>query len=445
VICRAALLLILVLAAHGGDPPTWVAGFQSGLAKLKSGDVEGALNQFRNLWASNTGDAQLATSIGGALDSTSHHDQATAWYERALKAQPDFEPALNDLALNYAVQGKLTDAARTLRAVLRLNPENVKAAYNLGLVTMRLGSYDEAAKAFRLARESSNAPAPYSQLRLAEATALFYARQYSQVVALLNSAAEGAASLELLGSAQALSGEIPGAISTLQKAARLFPDQPQVYFRLAIVFAQGRRDQDAESVLDAGLNQKPGSPLLLYGKALVCEMGGRDDEAIRWAERSVHTDEKQPDVWGLLGMVYERSSKTEEALNAYQHALAVGPKPYFGAKYAEMLIRLDRIPEAEGELKQLQRQYPGDADVNRAFGKLFRAEKQFDRAEMYLRRSIATDSSDPQAHYALAQVLEHQGRIEDAKKEFAIYKNAKEKSESVRILERVEGDTAPAF
>src|SRR5581483_2558861 len=99
-------------------------------------------------------DAQLAAWIGASLDSTSHHKEARPWYERSLAIRPDFEPALNDLALNYATLGEFSKAQPLLRQALRLNPSNARAAYNLGLVSLRLRDYKEAADSFHTARET---------------------------------------------------------------------------------------------------------------------------------------------------------------------------------------------------------------------------------------------------------------------------------------------------
>jgi predicted Zn-dependent protease len=227
-------------------------------------------------------------------------------------------------------------------------------------------------------------------------------------------------------------------VKTFQDAAASFPNDPQVYFRLALIFSEGRRDQEAQAVLASGLKQIPNSPLLQYGQAVLYEIADKDDEAIRWAEQSLRGDNKQSEVWGLLGTLYDRRRRTNDALKAYRQALSLGAGAYTGAKYAELLIRLERYGEAETELLTLDRRFPQDERVNRALGKLYRARNDFSRAEVYLRRAVQLDSSDPQAHYVLAQVLQHLGQRAEANKELAVFKEKKEKSETIRLLELVD-------
>jgi Flp pilus assembly protein TadD len=436
----ALAALSLVAAVNAQTAPPWLAPFQDAMAQLRAGDLNSASGRFESLWKSNSGDAQLATSIGGALDSTSHHDEATVWYQRALAAQPDFEPALKNLAMNDAIRGKLSDSAMLLRQVVRHDPNNAEAAYNLGLLTLRLRRYSEAAEAFRKALQAPNSPVPAAQIRLGGATAFFHLGEYAPVIDLLTGSGKpfSSAGFVLLGSAQALSGNLPAAVKTFQDAAASFPNDPQVYFRLALIFSEGRRDHEAQAVLATGLKQIPTSPLLQYGQAVLAEIASKDEEAIRYAEQSLNGDNKQPEVWGLLGTLYDRRRRTEDAVDAYRHAVVLGAGPYIGAKYAELLIRLEKYGEAETELLTLDRRFPNDERVNRALGKLYRARGQFSRAEVYLRRAVRIDPSDPQTHYVLAQVLQHLGQPEDANKQLAVFKKEKEKSERIRLLELID-------
>jgi tetratricopeptide (TPR) repeat protein len=334
--------------------------------------------------------------------------------------------------MNDAMRGKFSAAATLLRQLVRNNPGDAEAAYNLGLIALRLRQYSEAAEAFRKVLDVPNSPLPAAQIRLGEATALFHLGRYASVVDLLSKSGRPAdnTGFVLLGSAQALSGNLPAAVKTFQDAAASFPNDPQVYFRLALIFSEGRRDQEAQAVLASGLKQ--------YGQAVLYEIADKDDEAIRWAEHSLSGDNKQSEVWGLLGTLYDRGRRTDDALKAYRQALTLGAGAYIGAKYAELLIRLERYGEAETELLSLDRRFPRDERVNRALGKLYRARNDFSRAEVYLRRAVQLDSSDPQAHYVLAQVLQHLGQRDEANKELAVFKEKKEKSETVRLLELVD-------
>ena len=430
-----ALAGLALLAAQ--SQPDWVGTFQQAVSQLRDGETAAAISSFDGLWKSHPRDAQLAAWIGAELDSTSHHEEAAPWYQRALAIQPDFEPALNNLALNYAIRGEISKAQPLLRSALKMNPSNASAAYNLGLIDLRLGQYREAAGVLAQSRSAPTPPAPVGRIALAEATALFHLRQYALAAEVLQKTSGDAdgSRLLLLGSAQALSGNLPASVKTFQEAARRFPDDPQAYYRLALVFLQGWLDHEARDVLEAGLKQIPGSPLLLYGQAVLDDAIGNTDEAVVWVKKSLDEDSKQAAAWALLGKLEASMGQTDDALDVYHRAAGLGAGAEAGVEAAELLIRLQRIPEAERELQGLAKRYPDSARVDRGFGKLYRDEKKFDLAEQYLKQAVNLDPEDPDAPFALGEVFRLTHRMDEARKEFAIFNDKKQVRQMVHPLE----------
>jgi tetratricopeptide (TPR) repeat protein len=395
------------------------------------------MQRFDILWKNNPGDAQLAAWIGASLDATSHHQEATPWYQRSLAIRADFEPALNNLALNYATLGEFSKARPLLRQSLRLNPSNANAAYNLGLVELRLGDYKEAAEAFQSARNGNRAAASPDQLTLAEAAARFHLRQYTRTATLLKSVHSDRSYgyLLLWGSAQALSGDLPAAVKTLQQAVSAAPGDPEAYYRLALVFMLGRLNQEAQNVLATGLKQIPKSPLLRFAEAVDSDALGKFDDAVASAKQSLDANPRQAQVWALLGRLYVKLGQADEALKAYEQATALGNDADIGVDRVQLLIRQQRLQEAEAELRELAKRYPNNANVDRGFGKLYREEGQFRLAENYLRHALLLDPDDAEAHFALGEVLRLTHRMDEAKTEFAAFKEKKPARDATRLLE----------
>jgi tetratricopeptide (TPR) repeat protein len=431
------LSLIFPHSAASQLQPGWAEQFQQAVLQLRGGQMTTALESFDALWKHNSNDAQLAASIGASLDSTSHHKEARPWYERSLAIRPDFEPALNDLALNYATLGEFSKAQPLLREALVLNPSNAHAAYNLGLVSLRLRDYKGAADAFHAARETGQLVASPDQLALAEANARFRLREYGRTARLLETIRgdRDYRYLLLLGSAQALAGDLPPAIRTLQEAASLAPNDPQVYYRLALVFVLGRLDQEAQNVIAAGLKQIPRSPLLLFAEAVDSENQGKIEAAVASAKQSLDINPHQAQVWALLGRLYTEMGQTDEALKAYEQATVLAADADIGVDRVQLLIRLQRYSEAETDLGILAKHYPNNAGVDRGFGKLYREERKFDLAEKYIRHAILLDPDNAEAHFALAEVLRLTHRLDEAKTELAIFKEKKPAGDAARLLE----------
>jgi Flp pilus assembly protein TadD len=432
-----AILVLMASGMRAQTPPAWLPSYDVALGRIKEGDFEGGFRELRALGASFPGDAQLATSIGAALDSASRHEEAGQWYEKALAIDPQYEPALNDLALSLASREEFEKAVPLLQRVLKVDPENARAAYNLGLITLRLERYKEAARAFQVARKGVPPPASPDSMALAEGTALFKLRRYSEAAALLRSSSPclEEASCLLLGSSEALSNDLPRGINTFQTAVRLAPKNADAYFRLALAFLEGRRDEEAKNVLTAGLEVVPNSALLLYGQAIFYEYLGSYQEALTPAMKSIEENPARAEVWSLLGTLRTHLGQTAEAEKAFHRAIELGAGADTTVEYAEFLIHSERYSEAEQMLNKLRQSGADDAALNRALGKLYKAQGKLGQAVVFLRRAVTKDPEDAAAHYALATTLQRLNRAEEAKKELDLFTATKDRKRFVRVLQ----------
>lgn len=438
------LLGCISTSLQAQQQPTWAPSYQAAVEHIQQGQKQLGFRELENLGRSFPGDPQLATAIGVALDSDSQYQAAGRWYQKALAQDSHYEPALNNFALNLANRGDLQGAIPLLRSVLKRDPQNGGAAYNLGLIALRVQNYNDAAKAFRLARNAPERPAPLEKISLGEATALFKSGKYAEVVAVLDQppVCSEIESCLLLGSAQALANELPRAVSTFQAAVRLAPKNPETYFSLALAFLQGKRDQEAKQALAAGLDQIPGSARLLYGQAILFESTGLYDDAVAVDKESIQADPASADAWSLLATVRALQGEDEEAGKSFRRALDLGAKSGTAVEYAELLAHDDRYPEAEKILTSLEARDPGNPAVNRGLGKLYKAEGKLDQAVIYLRRAEIRDPDDPGIHYALATAQELLHQPAEAKREMDLFRTTSQERRFVRVLQIASGSTA---
>src|SRR5579864_3151200 len=169
----SVVVALLSVAMPAQIQPSWAPRYNSALAHIRAGQVDTGVQELESLGTAFPKDAELLTSIGAALDMGSRHRQADGWYAKALAINPGYEPALNNLALSLASQGRLAEALPLLEKVTRTDPHNGRAAYNLAVIALRLKRYQEAASEFESARHAPQAPAPERTLALGQATALF--------------------------------------------------------------------------------------------------------------------------------------------------------------------------------------------------------------------------------------------------------------------------------
>lgn len=270
--------------------------------------------------------------------------------------------------------------------------------------------------------------------------ALFGMGRYKEAAGVLEAAAPNAQDANwnlLLGSAQALAGDLPGAARTLQAAIQSAPQQPEGYYRLALVLMQGFRDQDALQLLSDGLKKIPGSPRLWYATGVVNQVSGRYQQAVDAVQKSLAVEHGQPAVWGMLGDLYQTLGQYPKAEESYRTAVSLGASSEVLAGYAELLVKLRRLQEAERVLHHAPARDREDPNVNRAWGKLYSAEGQYLRAQTFLERAVAEDSGDADTHFALANCLQHLGKGAEARKEYQISEQQRNaRSRSTRLLRR---------
>jgi tetratricopeptide (TPR) repeat protein/predicted Ser/Thr protein kinase/TolB-like protein len=191
--------------------------------------------------------------------------EARGTLERLLQRSPGNIEGLSLLALLELWNGDLNRAVTLYREIARRAPSLVELS-NLGTAYLFLGRYQEAADTFQRACEREPQHAGCT-LNLADAKALMGRKAeaddlYRRVIVLIEADPAAASPPLLTIKAQALAhlGQGPSAVSAVQEAMRLAPDQGPVVYEAALVYALLGEDNsalaNAEKALQLGLNAR---------------------------------------------------------------------------------------------------------------------------------------------------------------------------------------------
>jgi len=165
---------------------------------------------------------------GASLERKSDLSGALAHYQKALRIEPDFYPALNNLGAIFERQGDHARAEQALLKAIQLNPEDGEAYVNLGHVLFEEGRYPEAAA------------------RLHDA---------------LKRSPNSAAGHFFLGSTYMKLGSVDQAESNLKEACRLdSKGMPAAHLQLANLYLHAKNFASAESELESYLRANPADP-----------------------------------------------------------------------------------------------------------------------------------------------------------------------------------------
>jgi tetratricopeptide (TPR) repeat protein len=336
-----------------------------------------------------------------------------------LKAIIALDPRNIDARGNLGVllffRGDYTEAVRQLRAALKLQPGLWKIQALLGLAERRTGKESEG-------RQDLEAAFPHLQdekIKMEVGNALI--ESYSSTGDLDSAAATVAAMLKL----------DPTNANLLYTAYRLHSDlTDQAMVTLALVAPDS-----------AQMHQ-----------AMAHELARHDEKAAAIAnyEAAIKINPQLPGLHFELGeMLYNSEDPTlqAQAEAEYKTALALNPSD----EKAES--RLGDVAAKRGDLKAASDDYshalqldPKDADVETDLAKVLLSMNQPQAAQKLLEQSVQIDPTNYVAHYRLSTLYRTQGRVEDAKRELAQYqkyKDMKEKLGNIFHQMRVETDKVP--
>jgi tetratricopeptide (TPR) repeat protein len=184
--------------------------------------------------------AAICLAAGNVYSRHGDLGKAEERWLRAAALDPEEVAPRHQLVLIYLQQNRVADALQLLRQLREIDPENATHCLNLGFVHAQLGHFDEAESAFQSAcRLDPQAPAAYValvRLYLQSGSHLSEAKEFAETAVRLY---PSAANYFVLGTVCDRTGDADGALSALEKAVKLAPDNAE--FRRAYERIQANR------------------------------------------------------------------------------------------------------------------------------------------------------------------------------------------------------------
>jgi predicted O-linked N-acetylglucosamine transferase (SPINDLY family) len=239
----------------------------------------------------------------------------------------------NDETLQTAIQfhqaGRLDDAEKWYRIVLRTNPKCSDAQHLLGLVEYQRGRSELALPHIRRALAGRPASAAY-----------------------LNS----------LGAVCRALGQLDEAQSAFERSIQIQPQYADPYNNLGtLLFAKGRFDE-AEQVYQKALALKPEFVDAFVNLGSLQHALHRYDEAESSLRQALRLAPQNPLAWNNLGNVYKSRERLQEAADSYQSALRADPN--YGAAWNNLAVTL----QAQGRWEAAVEAFDKSSQLNSTAG-----------------------------------------------------------------------------
>jgi len=185
---------------------------------------------------------------GANADQKGEIDKAISFYEKALKASPEFYPARNNLGADYLNKGDVASAAREFEVVIKVHPDDAPARFNLGNAQFLMKQYHQAEQSIAdgLQRDPNSALGFF-----------------------------------LMGSLKSRTQQPLEAEKNLKRALELDPSMSKAHLALVNLFLQQQRKGEAISELQQFLKLAPNDALAPKVRDLLKGLEARSSDTVK--------------------------------------------------------------------------------------------------------------------------------------------------------------------
>ena len=337
-------------------------------------------------------------------------------FEAALKLQPEYAEAHNNIGLVYTQLNEDEKAIGAFREAIRIRPDFADAHSNLGAI---LTSTDVKTAVAELEKAVALQPALLkAQFNLALAYGAHpdygVTRQIEVVRELLGTSPNYPRADYILGKALLQKGEVAEGARHLEQAIQLEPQYGEAHYQLGLALARlGKRDESAAELkkgreLIAAAQNPPRSNDRERFESMIRE--GKFAEVQPLLESYTATHAQDAWAWYALGYAYFGQQKVGDSIKALAKSLALDITNADAHKVlGRNLMIIGRFEEARVEFEQGAKYDPKSAELRYNLGKLFSIQDQWPQARQNFELALKLDPNYMEAYDGLGFALEALG------------------------------------
>lgn len=243
-----------------------------------------------------------------------------------LKKQPNNADALSLHSMLLAQQGNLDQSELLIRKAISLSSGNPSYHCNLALVLSRKNQHKDAIEEYQRALSfDTNLPQAHYNMGILLRDEKNYERAIEAFQNALRLSPSFAPAYNSLGNTFRDKGNVDEAISSYRKAISLKPDLVNARAQLGFLLYEQNLLEEAEIHLALAARLQPDYPRLLFALGSVLFDQSKLDHAIGFLTRATELNPKDADALAKLGSVFRAKGSFREAANALQQSLAIRP------------------------------------------------------------------------------------------------------------------------
>lgn len=233
-------------------------------------------------------------------------------------------------------------------------------------------------------------------------------------------------SVLLLGQTLFLESKFAEAIPWLEKATAGNDAATEASYMLGNACLMTRQPEAAVKAFARLFAVDPNSAAARLTTAQMMLHHDMDTDAAAQAKRALALDARIPEAHFLLAEVAILHAEIDDAIAELNQEIAINPG--YAMAYYRLGDAYSRREDWDHAMPLLERSVWLNPNYSAPFillGKGYLKRKEFANADGVLRHALRLDPQNLSAHYLLGQTLMQEGKVEDAKKEMAKWKELK--------------------
>ncbi len=352
--------------------------------------------------------------LAQALESEDKYAEALEQYKKLAELEPGTADDYLHMAQLERQLGQFDQAEASLLKAKQLAPDSLEVLYNQAQLDEDQGLYDDAVKVLTDAIAGVKSRATASSDENPGALAVLYeelgqAYRSQQNYAAAEEAFEEMGKLGpdpekraeiLLIETYRESRDIDRAIAEAKKALENSPNDANLTVTLAMLYGE-KADTVTGTKLLQGLLKGDDSDQEIYIDMAQVDESGRQyadaEQSAEKAEQMAHQPADRETAWFMLGAIYERQKKYDQAEQEFRKVLEVNPNNaatlnYYGYMLADRGVRLD---EATSLIQKAVKQEPNNGAYLDSLGWAYYRQNKLAEAQEYLSKAVEREGNDP--------------------------------------------------
>jgi putative PEP-CTERM system TPR-repeat lipoprotein len=294
---------------------------------LRRGERRDALTMIKSAVELSPENPLLLQLLGATQMRNRFYEEASATFNRVVKARPKSISARTDLARSYIQSGHREEAETVLKETFELFPKATEPGIMLALLLLKQGKYDETKSiALAITQRAPKNPAGFNLLASAEWAKGEEAAARANLQHAITIDPQYLSAHRNLAKIDLKTGAVDAAKERYQKMLKMPGAGARPLIDLARIAAREGKLRDAISLMSKAREQAPENLRVELDLIALLGRSGDGDAALRNARKLLERLPQNPAVLEKLGHMEQAFGKPEEAAKAFRRAAEVFPE-----------------------------------------------------------------------------------------------------------------------